>query len=175
MKVEVDREPFLILNNEFVKPGKGQAFNRMKMKNMVTGRVVEKTYKSGDKLTLADVEEKKMRYLYHDGEGGVFMDDVTFDQMTISDTVLQDNRQWLKEEVIFDIVFYKGNIIEATPPTFMELLIQETAPGVRGDTSGRAMKPATTETGAKIQVPIFIEEGEVVKIDTRDSSYVSRA
>ena len=175
MKVEVDKEPYLIINNEFVKPGKGQAFNRIKMKNMMSGRVVERTYKSGDKLDLADIEEASMRYLYKESDGAVFMDEKTYDQITISNDLLGTGQQWLMEEVVYQVVFYKGIPIEVSPPTFMEMKIVETDPGVRGDTaSGRVMKPATTETGAKIQVPIFVEEGEKVKVDTRTCEYVSR-
>jgi elongation factor P len=175
MKVEVDKEPWLIISNEFVKPGKGNAFNRIKMKNMVTGRVVERTYKSGDKLDVADIEEAQMRFLYKEADGAVFMDDKTFDQITISNEIIGNNDQWLMEELIYQVVFYKGAVIELLPPTFMEMKIVETSPGVRGDTSGRVLKPATTETGAKIQVPIFVEEGEKVKVDTRTGEYVSRA
>ncbi len=175
MKVEVDGEPYLIIGNEFVKPGKGQAFNRIKMKNMKTGRAIERTYKSGEKIDLADIEEAEMRFLYKEADGVVFMDDKTFEQLTLSNELLGSNGQWLMEETLFHIVFYKGEPIEIVPPTFMEMIITETAPGVRGDTaSGRVMKPATTETGAKIQVPIFVEEGEKVKVDTRTCEYVSR-
>ena len=175
MKVEVDREPYEIVGNEFVKPGKGQAFNRIKLKNLASGRVVEKTYKSGEKLDLADVEEAQMRFLYKESDGAVFMDEKTFDQITISDDLLGNNSQWLMEEVPYRIVFYKGAPIEVQPPTFLEMTIVDTAPGVRGDTaSGRVMKPALTETGAKVQVPIFVEQGEKIKVDTRTSEYVSR-
>ncbi len=175
MKVEVEKEPYLIVNNEFVKPGKGQAFNRIKMKNMKTGRVVEKTYKSGEKLDLADIEESAMRFLYKEADGAVFMDEKTFDQTTIDNELIGQNAQWLMEEIIYHVIFYKGAPIELVPPTFMEMSIVDTAPGVRGDTaSGRVMKPATTETGAKIQVPIFIEQGEKIKVDTRTCEYVSR-
>lgn len=175
MKVEVENDPYLIVGNEFVKPGKGQAFNRIKMKNMKTGRVIERTYKSGEKIDLADVEEKEMRFLYKEPDGAVFMDEKTFDQININNDLIGTNVQWLMEEVLFHIVFYKGEPIEIVPPTFMEMVITETAPGVRGDTaSGRVLKPAVTETGAKIQVPIFVEEGEKVKVDTRTCEYVSR-
>ena len=175
MKVEVDKEPYMIIANEFVKPGKGQAFNRIKMKNMKSARVIEKTYKSGEKIDLADVEEAEMRFLYKESDGAVFMDEKTFDQITINDELIGSNRQWLMEETVFHVVFYKGEPIEIVPPTFMEMIITETPPGVRGDTaSGRVLKPATTQTGAKIQVPIFVEEGEKVRVDTRTCEYVSR-
>ena len=175
MKVEVDKEPYLIVSNEFVKPGKGQAFNRIKMKNMVNSRVIERTYKSGEKIDLADIEESHMRFLYKEADASVFMDEKTFDQTSISNELLGNNQQWLMEEALYQVIFYKGAVIEVLPPTFMEMKIVETSPGVRGDTaSGRVLKPATTETGAKIQVPIFVEEGEKVKVDTRTSEYVSR-
>lgn len=175
MKVEVEKEPYLIISNEFVKPGKGQAFNRIKMKNMITARVVEKTYKSGEKIDLADIEESSMRFLYKEPDGAVFMDEKTFDQITIPNTLLGQNQQWLMEEIVYHVTFYKGEPIELVPPTFMEMTIVDTAPGVRGDTaSGRVMKPAVTETGAKIQVPIFIEQGEKIKVDTRTCEYASR-
>ena len=175
MKVEVEKEPYLIIGNEFVKPGKGQAFNRIKMKNMMNGKVVEKTYKSGDKLDLADIEESDVRFLYKESDGAVFMDEKTFDQITISNEQIGQNGMWLMEEIVFHVVFYKGIPIELSPPTFLEMTIVDTAPGVRGDTaSGRVLKPAVTETGAKVQVPIFVEEGEKIKIDTRTCEYVSR-
>jgi elongation factor P len=175
MKVEVDKEPFLVIINEFVKPGKGQAFNRIKLKNILTGRVIERTFKSGDKLDLADVEEEQMRLLYTESDAAVFMDDKTFEQLTISFDVIKETKQWLKEDVVYDIIFYKGSAVEVIPPTFMELKIVDTAPGVRGDTaSGRVMKNAILETGAKIQIPIFIDNEEMVKVDTRTCEYVSR-
>ncbi len=175
MKVEVDREPYLIVSNEFVKPGKGQAFNRIRMKNMVNGKVVEKTYKSGEKLDLADIEEHQMRFVYKESDSAVFMDEKTFDQVSIQNDVIGSNQQWLMEETVFQVVFYKGVVIEITPPTFMEMLVTETSGGVRGDTSGRVLKAAVTETGAKIQIPIFVDEGEKIKVDTRTCEYVSRA
>ncbi|MBN2479241.1 MAG: elongation factor P [Parachlamydiales bacterium] len=175
MKVEIDKDPYLVISNEFVKPGKGQAFNRIRVKNLLTGRTLEKTYKSGDKLDLADVEEKRMRLLYLEQEAAVFMSDETFEQISVAFTVLKDNKQWLKDDILYDLIFYKGTAIDIMPPTFMELKIVETAPGVRGDTaSGRVLKSATLETGAKVQIPIFVEQGETIKVDTRTGEYVSR-
>jgi elongation factor P len=174
IKVEVDGEPYIMVGNEFVKPGKGQPFNRTKLKHLLTGRVIERTFKSGEKLNLADVHESKMRMLYKEGSDVVFMDDETFDQIHIPLTLIGSNEQWLMEEVLYDIMFYKGQPVDVVPPTFMEMKITETAPGLRGDTSGRVLKPAVTESGAKIQVPIFVEEGEKIKVDTRTSEYVSR-
>ena len=175
MKVEVDNEPWLIVNNEFVKPGKGQAFNRIKMKNMVTGRMVERTYKSGEKLDLADIAEHQMRYLYQDGDNAIFMDEKTFDQITVTPETLAPMKQWLMEEVLYQVIIYKGAVVEVVPPTFLEMVITETTPGVRGDTSGRVLKAAITNTGAKIQIPIFIDEGERIKVDTRTGEYAARA
>lgn len=176
MKVEVDGQPFNVVSNEFVKPGKGQAFNRIRLKHLVTGRVVDKVYKSGEKLDLADVVESKMRMLYKEADGIVFMDETSFEQVTISNDSLSGVMQWLKEDLLYDVVFYKNNPVTVEAPTFLELIVAETAPGVRGDTAtgGRLMKPCVVETGAKIQIPIFIEQGEKIKVDTRTGEYVSR-
>jgi elongation factor P len=174
LKVEVDGEPYTIVSNEFVKPGKGQPFNRVKLKHLKSGRVIERTFKSGEKLDLADVEEMKMRLLYTDSDNAVFMDDNTFEQTNVSLQLIGDRKQWMMDEVVYSIIYYKGEPIEVVPPTFMEMKIIETAPGLRGDTSGRVLKSATTETGAKIQVPIFVEEGDKIKVDTRTGEYVSR-
>ena len=173
-KVEVEGEPYTVVSNEFVKPGKGQPFNRIKLKHLITGRVVEKTFKSGEKIDEADVEEHKMRMLYKEADGFIFMDDKTFEQLTIPNSLVGGKSQWLMEEILYDVVFYKGQPIDVNPPTFMEMKIVNTVPGARGDTSGRVLKAATTESGAVVQVPIFIEEGEKIKVDTRTGEYVSR-
>lgn len=176
LKIEIDNQPYVILTAQFVKPGKGNAFTRARIRNLMTGRVIERTYKSGEKVNLAEVLETSMRLLYVDGEDVVFMDDKTFEQTTLSMENLGDTKQWLKEDTLYEIVFYNGEAINLEPPTFMELKLTETDPGVRGDTaSGRVLKPAVTETGAKVQVPIFIDQDEIVKIDTRTGEYVSRA
>lgn len=174
LKVEIDGEPYSIVSNEFVKPGKAQPFNRVKLKHLKTGRVIERTFKSGEKLDLADVQESKMRMVYREGDSVVFMDEQTYDQLPIPLKIIGDKEQWLMEEVIYDLVFYKGEPIDFSPPTFMEMKIVETSPGLRGDSSGRVLKPAVTESGATVQVPIFINEGEKIKIDTRTNEYVSR-
>jgi len=174
-KVEFEGEPFTVVGTEFVKPGKGQPFNRIKLKHLMTGRVVERTFKSGEKVDIADVEENKMRMLYKESDAAIFMDDKSFEQITIPLKIIGDKAQWLMEEVVYDIVYYKGVAIDVNPPTFMEIKIVETAPGVRGDTaSGRVQKPALLESGAKVQVPIFVEEGDKIKVDTRTCEYVSR-
>lgn len=176
LKLEIDNQPYSIVTNEFVKPGKGNAINRVRLKNLITGGVVELTFKSGDKADVADIVESKMRMVYKQGDGVVFMDETTYDQISIPSARIGDNEQWLLEDHIYDIIFYKGNAINVEPPTFMDLKIVETAPGDRGNTaSGRVLKPALLETGAKIQVPIFISQDEVVKVDTRTGEYVSRS
>lgn len=176
MKIEIDNDPYNVVGIEFIKPGKGQAFNRIKVKNLLTGRVVEKTFKSNEKLELADVLETKMRLLYLEGDGAVFMDDNSYEQTTIDFDVIGDNKQWLLEDSLYDIILYKGAAIEIIPPTFMELQIMETDPGARGDTaSGRVLKPAILQTQARVQVPIFINQDEKIKVDTRTGEYVSRA
>lgn len=175
IKVEIEGQPYTIVSNEFVKPGKGQAFNRVRIKHLMTGRVIERTFKSGDKVDLADVTESNMRMLYKEADGAVFMDETNFEQIKIPLQSIGETEQWLMEDVLYAIVFYKGVPVTVEPPTFMEMRIVETAPGDRGNTaSGRVLKPAITQSGAKIQVPIFIDQDEVVKVDTRTGEYVSR-
>lgn len=176
MKVEVDGSPYTIVSNEFVKPGKGQAFNRVRLKHLFTGRVIERTFKSGEKLELADVAENEMRMLYRESDGVVFMCDNTFEQVKVTNENVGESDKWLMEDKLYEVLFYKGEPVAVEPPTFMEMKIVETAPGDRGNTaSGRVLKAARTETGAEIQVPIFIEENEIVKVDTRTGEYVSRS
>lgn len=175
VKVEVEGQPYTIVANEFVKPGKGRAINRVKLKHLLTGRVIERTFTSGDKVDIADVAESEMRMLYKEADGFIFMDDKTFEQIKIPLSSIGDTEQWLMEDLLYEILFYKGNPVAVEPPTFMEMVITETAPGDRGNTaSGRVLKPAITQTGAKIQVPIFIDQGEKIKVDTRTGEYVSR-
>ena len=174
-KVEIEGQPYTIISNEFVKPGKGQSFNRIKMKHLLTGRVIERTFKSGEKFDVADVSESAMRLLYKEADGVIFMDEKTFEQITIPFENIGDTSQWLLDDHLYDVIFYNGVPVNVEPPTFMVMKITETSPGVRGDTaSGRVMKPALLESGAKIQVPIFIEQGEKIKVDTRTNEYVSR-
>ncbi len=176
MKVLVEGQPYSIVSNEFVKPGKGQAFNRVKLKHLLNPSTIERTFKSGERLDEADVNETRMRLLYTEPDGAVFMCDETYEQTKVDFAHIGDNRQWLLEDTVYDIVFYNGAPVSVEPPTFMELLVTETQPGARGDTaSGRVMKPATTESGAQVQIPIFIDQGERIKIDTRTGEYVSRA
>ena len=174
-KVEVEGQPYTVVSNEFVKPGKGQAFNRIKLRHLITGRQLEKTFKSGEKLDIADVSESQMRMLYKEADGFIFMDEKSFEQVTIAKASLGDNEKWMMDDRLYDVVFYKGQPVTVEPPTFMEMKVIETNPGDRGNTaSGRVLKPAIVESGAQIQIPIFIEQGEVIKIDTRTGEYVSR-
>ena len=175
LKVEIDGQPYVMTSSQFVKPGKGQSFCRTKLKHLLSGRVIERTFKSGERIDLADIHEANMRMLYRSGADVVFMDDESYEQTTVLASVVKEIDQWLKEDLIYEVIFYKGSPVLVNVPTFINMEIVETEPGARGDTSsGRVLKPATTDTGAKVQVPIFINEGEVVRIDTRTGEYVSR-
>jgi len=175
MKLEIDGNPYNVVQSDLVKPGKGQAFTRTKLKNLRTGQQLEKTFKSNEKAQVADVNETNMRLIFTDSDGATFMDDNTFEQVTIPFMIIGEDKQWLKEEVLYALSFYNGEGVGFEAPNFMELVITETMPGDKGNTaSGKVTKPATLETGAEIQVPIFITEGERVRVDTRTKEYVSR-
>ena len=174
LKILIDGDPFNIVENQEVKPGKGQAFNRVKMKNLKTGRVIEKTFKSNEKVDAADVMDTEMQYLYFDGEFYHFMDPVTFEQFEASATAVGDSAKWLKEQDVCLVTLWNNVPLQIDPPNFVELLVSETDPGLKGDTSGGGSKSATVETGAVVNVPLFITEGEVIKIDSRTGQYVSR-
>ena len=174
LKIMFDGDPFSIVENQEVKPGKGQAFNRVKMRNLKTGRVIEKTFKSNEKVDSADVIDTEMQYLYNDGEFYHFMDPNSFEQFEASETAVGESAKWLKEEDICMVTLWNNVPLTIDPPNFVELTITETDPGVRGDTSGGGSKPATLETGAVVNVPLFVPQGEVIKVDTRSGEYVSR-
>ena len=172
----LDGKPCSILDNEYVKPGKGQAFNRVKLRNLRNGRVVEKTFKSGDSLEGADVMELEMEYLYNDGEFWHFMaTDGSFEQHAASQEALGDTVKWLKEQEIYTITLFNGAVLTVAPPNFVELEVVETDPGLKGDTAQGGNKPATLTTGAVVKVPLFINIGDKLRIDTRSGDYVSRA
>ncbi|GAB4351801.1 MAG: elongation factor P [Gammaproteobacteria bacterium] len=175
LKVMVEGDPCVIVENEFVKPGKGQAFNRVKLRNLNTGRIWERTYKSGESLETADVIDTEMQYLYNDGEFWHFMDPDTYEQVAADAKAVGDNAKWLKEQDVCTVTLYNGAPIAITPPNFAVLRIVETDPGVRGDTATGGVKPATLETGAVVRVPLFLETGELIKVDTRSGEYVARA
>jgi elongation factor P len=175
LKIMVDSAPCTIVDCEFVKPGKGQAFTRLKTRNLKTGRVVERTYKANETFPSADVVEIEMQYLYNDGEHWHFMVPDTFEQYAVSTAGVGDSAKWLKEQDMSIVVLWDNEPITITPPTFVTLTISETDPGLKGDTSGGGGKPATLETGAVVRVPLFVQSGELIKVDTRKGEYVSRA
>ncbi|ALF60156.1 elongation factor P [Psychrobacter urativorans] len=176
LKVMLDNNPYAIVENEFVKPGKGQAFNRVKMRNLRSGRMLEQTFKSGESLEMADVVDTEMNYLYNDGEFWHFMHPESFEQLQADKTAVGDAVKWLKENsnALCTITLFNGVPLSITPPNFVELQITETDPGLRGDTSGGGGKPATLETGAVVRVPLFVQQGEVVRVDTRTGDYQTR-
>ena len=174
LKVMMDGDPFNILENEFVKPGKGQAFNRVKMRNLNTGRVLEKTFKSGETVEAADVMDIEFQYLYNDGETWHFMDPKTFEQFELDKSVVSNTALWLKEQDLCTVTLWNGLPLNVEPPNFVSLKVVETDPGLKGDTSGGGNKPATLETGAIVKVPLFIQIDELIKVDTRNGEYVSR-
>lgn len=175
LKVMLDGQPCVIMENEFVKPGKGQAFNRVRLRNLLTNRVLEKTFKSGESIEAADVTDIEMQYLYNDGQTWHFMVVDNYEQYDIPKEVLADAAQWLKEQDICFVTLWNGRPIAVVPPNFVELKVTDAPPAVRGDTVTGATKTVTVETGASIRVPLFIEAGDVLKIDTRTGQYVSRA
>lgn len=174
LKIMLDGEPCAILENEFVKPGKGQAFNRVKVRRLLNGKVLEKTFKSGDSVEGADVMDMEMAYLYNDGEFWYFMDNNTFEQIAADAKAVGDNDKWLVEQDPCVITTWNEAPIAVTPPNFVELEVTDTDPGLKGDTAGTGGKPATLSTGAVVRVPLFIQIGEVIKVDTRSGEYVSR-
>ena len=175
MKVMLDGDPCNIIDNEFVKPGKGQAFNRVKLRNLKTGRVLEKTFKSGESLEAADVMDTDMQYLYEDGEFWYFMEPDSFEQHQADATVVADAKLWLHEQDTCVVTLYNGAPLSVIPPNHVELEIVETDPGVRGDTATGGTKPATLTTGAVVKVPLFLDRGDVIRVDTRTGEYLSRA
>lgn len=174
LKIMLDGDPYAIVENEFVKPGKGQAFNRVKVRNLKTGRVIERTFKSGDSVEAADVMDVEMQYLYNDGEFWYFMDQSSFEQIGADANCVGDSAKWLKEQDICQLTLWNGSPLTMSPPNFVEMEIVETDPGLKGDTSGGGNKPATLETGAVVRVPLFVQQGEVIRVDTRSGEYVSR-
>jgi elongation factor P len=174
MKIEVDGEPFEIVDFQHVKPGKGSAFVRTTIRSLISGRVLQPTMKSGDKVGRPDIEEKEMQYLYKQGDDYYFMDSKTYDQTFLGEKVLGDSRNYLKENINASVLFYNGKALGVTLPNSVDLKVAKCDPGVRGDTVSGATKPAVLETGYQVNVPLFINEGDVLKIDTRDGKYLTR-
>jgi elongation factor P len=175
MKVMVDGDPCNMVEVEFVKPGKGQAFTRVRLRNLLTGRIWERTFKSNESAETADVMDRDMEYLYSDGEMWHFMEPQSFEQYAADQNAVAEGAKWLKEGDKVMITLWNDNPIAVTPPNFVELQVVETDPGLKGDTANGGSKPAKMSTGAVVKVPLFINEGEVLRIDTRTGEYVSRA
>jgi len=174
LKVEIDGEPYVMIYFQHVKPGKGGAFVRTKIKHLRTGRVLERTFRSGERLDEAEVEDKKMQYLYQDGEQFIFMDQESYDQIPFTKEQIGDARKYLKENLDVDVVFWRGKPINIELPPFIIAVVSQCDPGLKGDTASGSTKPATLETGAVVQVPLFIKEGESIRVDTRTNVYVER-
>ena len=175
LKVILEGDPCSILENEFVKPGKGQAFNRVRLRNLLSGRVWERTFKSGESIEGADVIALDMEYLYADGEYWYFMKrDDRYDQLPAGKNAVADALQWLKEQDLYTVTLWNGDPISVPPPNFVELEVVETDPGLKGDTAQGGTKPATLSTGAVVKVPLFINQGEVIRVDTRTGEYQNR-
>ena len=175
LKLMQDGDPCSIIENILVKPGKGQAFNRVKMRNLKTGRVLEKTFKSTESVEAADVEERDVEYLYSDGEFWHFMEPANFEQHQANEVAVGDAAKWIKGQEACVMTLWDGAALSIQVPNFVELVVAQTDPGLKGDTAQGGTKPATLETGTEVKVPLFIEEGNVLKIDTRTGEYVSRA
>jgi elongation factor P len=174
LKIELNGEPFIIVDFLHVKPGKGGAFVRTKLKSLLTGNILEQTFRSGERVKSPDIEEKEVQYLYHDGENYYFMDKESYWQFELTEDQLGDSKDFLRENITLTVLFYNNNPVGAQLPIFVELRIDRTEPGVRGDTAAGGTKPARLESGAVVQVPLFLEEGDIIKIDTRTGEYIER-
>jgi elongation factor P len=175
LKIEYEGEPFVIIEFQHVKPGKGNAFTRTKIKNLISGRTLEPTFKSGEKVGTPDIDEKSMQYLYFDGTHYTFMDTTSFDQTLIDAAALGSQAGFLQESCTCQVLFWNGRPINVALPNFVVLKIVECEPGVRGDTATGATKPAKLESGAQVNVPLFVNEGDSIRVDTRDGTYMERA
>ncbi len=174
LKIQIDGDPYVVVEFQFVKPGKGTSFTKTKIKNLITGAVLDRTYRSNEKLEPANIEENEMQYLYHEGENFVFMDNTTYEQAFIADEVLGDGAKFLSDNLNVTVLFFDEKPVGVTLPNFVELEVTHTEPGIKGDTASGATKPATLSTDATIYVPLFIEEGQWLRIDTRTGEYVER-
>ena len=173
-KIEMNGEPFIIVEFLHVKPGKGGAFVRTKLKSLLTGKILEHTFRSGERVKSPDIEEKEVQYLYNDGENYYFMDKESYWQFELAEDQIVDSKDFLQENITLTVLFHNNNPVGVQLPTFVELRIDRTEPGVRGDTASGGTKPAKLESGAVVQVPLFLEEGDIIKIDTRTGEYIER-
>jgi len=174
LKFLLEGVPVLVVDFQFVKPGKGQAFTRTKLRNMLTGTMLERTFKTGERFEKADIEERQQQFLYPEGDKFVFMDTKSYDQLFLNSEQLGEAAMFIQDGMMVDVMFWNERPIGVTPPTFVELKIVETEPGFKGDTSTNTLKPAKLETGGSVGVPLFVNEGDVIKIDTRTYEYVER-
>lgn len=174
LKIILDGAPCVVVDFQFVKPGKGQAFTRTKLRNMLTGNILERTFKQGEKFEKADMEERQQQFLYPEGDKFVFMDTKSYDQLFLSGDQLGDAQVFIQDGMMVDVLFWNERPIGVTPPTFVELKVVETEPGFKGDTSTNTLKPAKMTTGAVVGVPLFVNEGDMIRIDTRTGEYVER-
>lgn len=174
LKIEIDGEPFIIVEAQHVKPGKGVAFVKTRYKSLISGNVLDKNFRSGDKVDKPDLEEREMQYLYHDGTHWVFMDTGNFEQVHLGDDAVGEAKDFIKDNLSLMILFHNSKAISLDLPNFVELQVVQTDPGVKGDTAQGGTKPATLETGAVINVPLYMNEGETVKVDTRTGQFVER-
>lgn len=174
LKILLDNEPFVVVDFQHVKPGKGNQFTRTKMRNLLTGTLIDRTFKSGEKFGVPDVETRDMNFLYKDDSGYHFMDQGTYDQISMSDEDVADNSNWLTENLQVSVLFYNDRAIALDVPNTVNLKVAQTDPGLKGNTVTGGSKPATLETGAVVQVPLHINEGDVLKIDTRNNTYIER-
>lgn len=174
LKVLLDNEPYLIIDLEFMKPGKGQAVYRIRVKNLINGRVLDKSYRSGDSIEGADIEERTMQFLYKDATHFHFMDGESFEQVELTSEQVGDSSKWLVDEMNCDVVMWNGSPITCQPPNHVDLEVTYTEPGAKGNSTGNVQKPATVSTGAELMVPVFINQGDTVRIDTRTGEYVER-
>jgi len=174
VKLEIDGQPFVVVDFQFVKPGKGQGLYKCKIKNMITGAVLERTWRSGEKLTAANVESNKMQFLFSSGEAFTFMDSETYEQVEMSADVIGDDKNWLLDNLDVEVLFYNERPVGVSLPSHVVMEIVECEPGVKGDTATNVTKQAQVQTGATINVPLFIKVGETVKVDTRTGAYVER-
>jgi elongation factor P len=175
LKFQVDGEPYVVVDFQFVKPGKGTAFTKTRIKNLITGAVLDRTYRSNEKLEPANIEEKQMQFLYAEGDNLCFMDNESYEQVYIAKDVIEEAAQFMPDNLVVSVMLFNDRPVGVTLPNFVELQVTQSDPGIRGDTASGATKPATLSTGAIIQVPLFVEEGQRIRVDTRSGDYLARA
>lgn len=174
-KILFNNEPYVVVEFQWVKPGKGGAYIRTKMKNMISGTMREETFRSSEKIETPNLDYREMQYLYPDGQMYNFMDQESYEQIAFNESQIEEVKNYLKEQIIYTILYFNGRPIAVTPPMFMDLAVTEAPPGVRGDTAqGAATKPATLETGLVLQVPLFVDAGDIIRVDTREDKYIER-